>query len=102
MAFLRIRPWLVTCLLIVTTTTTVSAQRYLPFVDLNYFSTDSQFFAAADIDDYGGGPNPSTGWFATFDRMYMYVCRPNAEDSSPQGDMTWGNRIAVGLSLIHS
>jgi len=96
MAFLRIRPWLVTCLFIVTTTTTVSAQRYLPFVDLNYFSTDSQFFAAADIDDYGGGPSPSTGWFATFDRMYMYVCRPNAEDSSTQGDMTWGNRIDLG------
>ena len=96
MAFLRIRPWLVTCLLIVTTTTTLRAQRYLPFVDLNYFSTDSQFFAAADIDSYGGGPTTSSGWFASFDRMYLYVSRPNAEESNTQGDMTWGNRIDLG------
>ena len=96
MAFLRIRPWLVTCLLIITTTTTLRAQRYLPFVDLDYFSTDSQFFAAADIDGYGGGPSASTGWFASFDRMYMYVSRPNAEASNTQGDMTWGNRIDLG------
>ena len=96
MVFLRIRPWLVTCLLLVTTTSTLRAQRYLPFVDLNYFATDSQFFAAADIDDYGGGPGTSTGWFAAFDRMYMYMCRPNAEESNTQGDMAWGNRIDLG------
>jgi hypothetical protein len=28
--------------------------------------------------------------------MYMYVSRPNAEESNTQGDMTWGNRIDLG------
>ena len=96
MAFLRIRPWLVTCLLLVTSSTTVQAQRYLPFIDLGYFATDSQFFAPADIDDYGGGPGTSTGWFAAYDRMYLYVTRPNAEESYTQGDTAWGNRLDLG------
>lgn len=96
MAFLRIRPWLVSCLILITSSTTVQAQRYLPFIDLGYFATDSQFFAPADIDDYGGGPDTSTGWFAAYDRMYLYVTRPNAEESHTQGDTAWGNRIDLG------
>ena len=96
MAFLRIKPWLVTCLLLVLSSSTAQAQRYLPFVDLGYFATDSQFFAPADIDDYGGGPDTSKGWFVAYDRMYLYVTRPNAEQSHAQGDMTWGNRFDIG------
>ena len=95
MALLQIRPWLVTCLLVVTSTP-LMAQRYLPFIDPGNFATDAQFFAPADFDTYGGGPSPHTGWFASYDRMYMYVTRPNGEESHTQGDMTWGNRYDLG------
>ncbi len=76
----------------------VHAQLFKPFA-FPPIESDFQFFAPGDIDTYGGGPSYKTGWFATYDRVYMNVQRPNdAYDySRTMGDFTWGNRIDLGF-----
>jgi hypothetical protein len=68
-----------------------------PFIDPFTFESDLQFFAPADVDRINSEiTDASTGWFATYDRAYIYMTRPQAEESSVQGDFTWGNRIDLG------
>jgi hypothetical protein len=67
-----------------------------PFIEPTMFESDLQFFAPADIDRINTEMDASVGWFATYDRSYMYVTRPQAEESSAQGDFTWGNRFDLG------
>ncbi|HUG68184.1 MAG TPA: BBP7 family outer membrane beta-barrel protein [Pirellulaceae bacterium] len=67
-----------------------------PFVDTTAFPHDFQFFAPAEFGEFGGGPEPTTGWFGTADRMHIYMSRPEAEPSHTEGDFTWGNRFTVG------
>ncbi|MEX0818304.1 MAG: BBP7 family outer membrane beta-barrel protein [Pirellulaceae bacterium] len=67
-----------------------------PFVDTTAFPHDFQFFAPAEFGEFGDGPKPTTGWFGTADRVYIYMSRPEAEPSSSEGDFTWGNRFTVG------
>ena len=67
-----------------------------PFVDTTAFPHDFQFFAPAEFGEFGGGPDPNTGWFGTADRMYIYMTRPEDESTHTEGDFTWGNRFAVG------
>ena len=52
------------------------AQLFKPFA-FPPLESDFQFFAPGDIDTYGGGPKYKTGWFATYDRVYMNVQRPS-------------------------
>jgi hypothetical protein len=64
------------------------------------YQSDFQFFAPGCIDTYGGGPKHKTGWFATFDRIYMNVGRPDRTFegyTSRWGDFTWGNRFDLGF-----
>ncbi|MFO0870802.1 MAG: hypothetical protein U0935_17885 [Pirellulales bacterium] len=72
------------------------AQRFQPFIDPDYFHPDLQFFAPAEAEEYGGEPQVKTGWFAGYDRMYIYVSRPRGEASYTEGDFTWGNRYDIG------
>ncbi len=77
---------------------TVHAQLFKPFA-FPPIESDFQFFAPGDVDTYGGGPEFRTGWFATYDRMYIAVTRP--EDSSyiqseTMSDFTSGNRFNIG------
>lgn len=67
-----------------------------PFIEPMTFDPDFQFFAPAGVDRLGGEIEPSIGWFATFDRAYTYVTRPQDEPSNVQGDFTWGNRFNLG------
>jgi len=67
-----------------------------PFVDTTAFPHDFQFFATAEFGEFGGGDEPSTGWFGTADRLYIYMSRPEAEPTHTEGDFTWGNRFTVG------
>lgn len=67
-----------------------------PFVDTTAFPHDFQFFAPTEFGEFGGGPEPFTGWFGTADRMHIYMSRPEAEPSHTEGDFTWGNRFTVG------
>lgn len=67
-----------------------------PFVDTTAFPHDFQFFAPAEFGEFGNGPEAPTGWFATADRVHIYVSRPEDEPSHTEGDFTWGNRFSFG------
>ena len=67
-----------------------------PFVNPTVFPHDFQFFAPAEFGEFGGGPEPTTGWFATADRVYIYMSRPDEEPTHTEGDFTWGNRFEFG------
>jgi hypothetical protein len=58
-----------------------------------------QFFApASDIDTYDG-PVMRTGWFGSYDRMYLRVSRPDNVSSYTDMDRTWGNRWELGYMI---
>jgi len=67
-----------------------------PFVDPGAFPWDWQFFAPAEFGDFGNGQDLNTGYFATWDRIYIYVSRPEYDANPTQGDFTWGNRFELG------
>jgi putative beta barrel porin BBP7 len=72
---------------------------FQPFLDPGYFQPDFQFFAPAEVDDFGGEEKPNTGLYVSFDRTYVNVSRPRdlfSFGSQNQGDFTWGNRMEVG------
>ena len=72
---------------------------FQPFIDPGYFQPDFQWFAPAEVSDYGGGEPPNHGIYVTFDRTYVNVTRPIdrfSMGSQNQGDFTWGNRMEVG------
>jgi len=71
-------------------------QQFQPLIEPDHFQPDFQFFAPAEFNEYGGEPQPNTGWFLTYDRMYLYMSRPKQEQSYTEGDFTWGNRFDVG------
>jgi hypothetical protein len=73
--------------------------QFQPFFDPGYFDQDFQFFAPAEVNDFGGEEHPNVGLYVTFDRTYVNVTRPidtYSRGSGNQGDFTWGNRIDVG------
>src|SRR5262245_54592339 len=73
--------------------------KFQPFRDAGYFEPDFQFFAPAEVNDFGGEEKPNTGIYVTFDRTYVNVTRPidrYSFGSGNQGDFTWGNRMEVG------
>src|SRR6476646_1460597 len=49
---------------------------FQPFIDPGYFQPDFQWFAPAEVSDYGGGEPPNHGIYVTFDRTYVTVTRP--------------------------
>jgi hypothetical protein len=98
---MSIRPfvWLAALLAVVGLADTASAQRYQPFIDPGYFDTDFQFFAPAEVGDFGDGEPPNTGVFFDYDRTYVNVSRPDGQTSlfsEFEGDFTWGNRWEIG------
>ena len=99
---MSIRPfiiWLAALIAVVGMTGTASAQKYLPFVDPGYFGqVDFQFFAPAEVGDFGGEEPPNTGVFFDYDRTYVNVGRPDNTSfgSGRDGDFTWGNRYEIG------
>jgi hypothetical protein len=98
---MSIRPliWLAAVLAVVGLANTASAQRFQPFIDPGYFEPDFQFFAPAEVGDFGGGDPPNTGVYFDYDRTYVAMSRPDGEDSlfsGFDGDFTWGNRWELG------
>jgi hypothetical protein len=76
--------------------------QFQPFADPSQFSPDFQFFAPAEVDDFGGEEKPNTGIYVSFDRTYVNVSRPINQfsfGSGNQGDFTWGNRMEIGYML---
>lgn len=102
--------------IVMTLASVASAQDWQPFIEPGYFNHDLQFFApASDIDTYDGDPVLRTGWFGSYNRMYIGVSRPrdanypNSLDgysilvtnpeSSDLMDLTWGNRWDLGYMV---
>lgn len=93
-----------------------------PFIEPDYFDPDFQFFAPAEVDEYGLRSRGNYGFYGSYDRVYLNVGRsdiksgPNADGtvarteggdtvgavsrafSLNQGDFTWGNRFEVGFT----
>jgi len=72
---------------------------FQPFLDPGYFEPDFQFFAPAEVNDFGGEEKGNTGLYVTFDRTYVAVTRPIDRfsfGSGNQSDFTWGNRMEAG------
>ena len=81
---MSIRPfvWLAALLAVVSLAGTAQAQKYEPFIDPGYFGQpDFQFFAPAEVGDFGGEEPPNTGIYFDYDRLYVDVNRPDGEAS---------------------
>jgi hypothetical protein len=99
MAMIRPFAWLAALVAALGLAASASAQYYQPFIDPGYFEPDFQFFAPAEVDDFGGRQPPNTGVYFDYDRTYVNMSRPVDEPSlfSPfEGDFTWGNRYEIG------
>lgn len=82
-------------------TQTASAQtgEYLPFADPMEFDPDFRWFepvTAMDLADMRPRQRASTGWFAGFDKMNLYISRPENVPSYYQLDDGWGDRVDIG------
>ncbi len=67
-----------------------------PFIAPDTFDLDYQFFAPADIDQFGGDVPLRNGWFIQYSRMYLAVSRPDHVGAPYRMDKTWGNRYDIG------
>jgi hypothetical protein len=70
---------------------------FTPFIDPGYFHSDFQFFAPPDFEEYGNEFKAPTGWFGTYDRMYVWITRARQEINPTSMDHTWGNRFDWGF-----
>jgi hypothetical protein len=55
MSLSRPLTWLAAVLSVLTLVSTASAQKANPFIELDYFEPDFQFFAPAEVSDFGLG-----------------------------------------------
>ena len=99
---MSIRPfvWLAALLAVMGLAGSAQAQKFEPFIDPGYFGPpDFQFFAPAEVGDFGGEEPPNTGVYFDYDRLYLNVTRPDglaSRGSEFDGDFTWGNRWEIG------
>ncbi|MEZ6134207.1 MAG: hypothetical protein R3C53_04760 [Pirellulaceae bacterium] len=71
-----------------------------PFADPMEFDPDWQFFAPVDVDsmmELSPRKRAHVGWFGSYDRTYLWLSRPETEQSASAGDFGYGNRYDVGL-----
>jgi hypothetical protein len=57
------------------------------------FETEMQPFAPADISEYGNGPKPRTGFFASYERLYWTISKP--------GNFPVGNPDLEGPTVVN-
>ncbi|MDP6444539.1 MAG: hypothetical protein QGG36_24375 [Pirellulaceae bacterium] len=102
--------WLASLTAVLVMASTSWAQHVQPFIDPLVFDPDFQFFAPAELGDFGNPAPPNTGWFGKYDRMYIWITRPSDQTKAVQpfgttitslgnhteGDYTWGNRWDFG------
>ncbi|MDM4014441.1 hypothetical protein [Roseiconus lacunae] len=86
------------------------AQQHLPVADPFQFEPDFRWFEPiydADLADIKPKKRANTGWFATYDRLYLYGSRPdnndlNFGDDDSRLDGGAGHRYEVGFMLPDS
>lgn len=79
----------------------LSQNGYHPGAKEVAFDPDWQLFAPVqlqDMEDIPARKRANTGFYVTYDRMYMMVTRPEAEAASNALDTAWGNRWDFGWS----
>lgn len=89
----------------IVTTPVVRAQETHPFVDPLEFDPDWQWFAPVDnfsLLELTPKKRANTGWFASHDRTYSWLQRPentsaNQPSQSLGGDFVWGHRTDLGF-----
>lgn len=104
MSLTRLHSWLAAFVAVISLAASAGAQEFHneinPFVELDEFGGhDFQFFAPAEVGDFGGIDPPNTGFYFTYDRLYINVDRPKGVPSfgdDHNGDFGWGNRIDAG------
>jgi len=76
--------------------------QFTPFVEPGNFDHDLQFFAPAEIGEFGGYPEPPIGWYFDYARVYWGATRPDrgARDDG-NTDFAWGNRFDFGYMTEH-
>jgi len=75
-------------------------QHTSPFQDPFAFDPDFNWFEPiyqADFEDMKPKKRANRGWFASFDRMYLYGSRPEQGPGSTKLDSGWGNRYDLGF-----
>ena len=89
----------------IVTASTGNAQQFHPFIDPMEFDPDWQWFAPVDLahlNELSPKKRANVGWFASHDRTYVWLSRPETA-SSPQfrtegaGDFVWGHRTDIGF-----
>jgi hypothetical protein len=87
------------------TASTGNAQQFHPFIDPMEFNPDWQWFAPVDLahwNELSAKKRANIGWFASHDRTYLWLSRPEVAGSSQfrtdgAGDFVWGHRTDVGF-----
>lgn len=90
---------------ILVATPVVKAQEFHPFVDPLEFNPDWQWFAPVDnwsLAELSAKKRANTGWFASHDRTWIWLSRPDTPSSaqfstSGAGDFVWGHRTDLGF-----
>ncbi|OYP32247.1 hypothetical protein [Rhodopirellula sp. MGV] len=83
------------------------AQQHLPIADPFEFEPDFRWFEPiydADLADMKPSKRANTGWFATYDRLYLYGSRPETNDvtfgeADTRLDHGAGHRYELGFML---
>jgi hypothetical protein len=74
---------------------TVQLERFTPFIEPDTFGPDFQFFAPADVSGYGGGNPPNTGFYFTYDRLYLNMQRPKMRPILRVGSPDFGDGVGL-------
>ncbi len=96
---------LLTALLMLGGAASIGAQEHLPVADPFEFDPDFQWFEPVydmDLADMKPKKRAATGFFATLDRLNLYVSRPETEEpdiSEVDIDGGWGTRYEIGYML---
>ncbi len=99
MTLLNLAWRVVAAVTVVVSAPTLYAEVYHPFAQPVAVDPDWQFFAPVDIDlmtEVHPRKRDPHGWFATYDRSYLWVKRPAQEQSGNTGDFGYGNRWSFG------
>jgi hypothetical protein len=76
MLLIRLRVWLLSCLVLLATASMAHAQHWQPFGNLEWDDYNLQPFETPNLSEYGNGPQPNYGWFFQYDRMMMMIKPP--------------------------
>ncbi len=71
-------------------------------MESGFFDHDMQFFAPADLSEFGNGPEAPIGWYFSYNRTFINISSPRnipqvGTPRSNRGGWGWGNRYDIGF-----